>query len=134
MKKVLPYILIGILIAAAIPQNQAYADINITPLSSVNFVRATVIASETGNVSFSATLRKQCSTVSVSSCTLQKQEDGHWVFAASLGTPPSKSNTFKYTADKDYSSDMTPGITYRIVATFEADGESVTKTSSSFTY
>ncbi len=63
-----------------------------------------------------------------------KEGWGKWVFDASLTTPPSSSNTTSYYESKDYSSDMTSGVTYRIVATFEADGESVTKTSNSFTY
>ncbi len=132
MRKLWLCIMVVMLFSVAMPHIGAYADI--MPLSSENFSRAMVTAYETGNVKFSATLNKVCSTVSVSSCTLQKKEDGRWVFATSLGTPPSKSDISKYTANKDYSSSMTTGVTYRIVATFDADGETITKTSNSFTY
>lgn len=132
MRKLWLCIMVVILFSVAMLHIGAYADI--MPMSSVTFSRAVVSASETGGVTFSATLNKKCSTVSVSSCTLQKQEEGRWVFAASLETPPSKSNISKYTAHKDYSSNMTTGVNYRIVATFNADGETMTKTSNSFTY
>lgn len=72
MKKVLAYILVLTLFLVSIPQAKAWVDIQ--PFSSINFVRATISVSKTGSVKFSATLTKECSTVSVSDCTLQKKD------------------------------------------------------------
>lgn len=131
MRKVFVYIIALVLLTAALPQQLACAEA--MPLSSDTFTLTSVSISTSGTASFSATARHLC-TISVSSCTLQKQVNGRWVFAASLTPPPSKSNTVKYSAKKDYSSAMTAGTTYRIVATFTADGESVTATSGSIVY
>lgn len=131
MKKVFVYLITLMLLTAVMPQQPACADA--MPLSSDSFTSASVSVSAAGTASFSAALRYSCN-ISVSSCTLQKQVNGRWVFAASLTPPPSKTNAIRYSAKKDYSSDMTSGVTYRIVATFTADGESVTATSGSITY
>lgn len=109
------------------------ASAEISPLSSEVFHRASVSCSS-GTATFSARVNIQCSSISVTSCTLQKFENGSWVFAATLATPESKSNTYTYFTTKDYSSSMSTGVTYRIKATFEAGGDSVTTTSKSFTY
>lgn len=131
MKRVFMYIIALMLLTAVLPKQPACAEA--VPLSSDSFTSASVRVSASGTASFSATMRYPCN-ISVSSCILQKQVNGRWVFAASLTPPPSKSNAIKYSAKKDYSADMTSGITYRIVATFTADGESVTATSNSVTY
>lgn len=131
MKRVFMYIIALILLTAVLPKQPACAEA--LPLSSNSFTSTSVRMSASGTASFSAAVRYPCN-ISVSSCTLQKQENGHWVFASSLTPPPGKSNAIKYSAKKDYSSDMTSGFTYRIVATFEADGESVTATSGSIVY
>lgn len=131
MKKILVCIIALMLFTTMLAKHPAWAEA--MPLSSNSFVSTSVSVSASGTASFSAIARHLC-TISVSSCTLQKQVNGRWVFAASLTPPPSKSNAIKYSTQKDYSSDMTSGITYRIVATFTADGESVTTTSGSITY
>lgn len=131
MKKFLVYIIALTLFAVVLPEQPAYAEA--MPLSSDSFVSASVSVSTSGTANFSATVRHSC-TISVSSCTLQKMEDGKWVYAATLATPPIKERAMRYSAKKDYSASMTKGVTYRIIATFKADGDSVTKTSNSFTY
>ncbi len=131
MKKVLAYIIVLMLFTVVLPEQPACAEA--MPLSSDSFVLASVSVSTSGTASFSATVRHPC-TISVSRCTLQKQENRKWVYAASLTTPPDEENSMTYSADKDYSASMSKGVTYRIVTTFKADGDSVTKTSNSFTY
>lgn len=131
MKKVLVYIIALMLFTVVLPEQPACAEA--MPLSSDSFVSASVSLSTSGTASFSATVRRPC-TISVSKCTLQKKENGKWVYAASLVTPPNEENSIMYSANKDYSTNMTKGVTYRIVATFNADGDTVTKTSNSFTY
>lgn len=131
MKKVLLYVITLMLFAVALPQHLVFAEA--TPLSSDVFITASVSLSASGTTIFSANVRHPC-TISVSRCTLQKQENGRWVYAASLTPPLSKTNTSVYSAVKDYSASMAHGTTYRIVATFEADGDTITKTSNSMTY
>lgn len=131
MKKVFVYLITLMLLTAVLPQQPACAEA--MPLSSDCFTSTSVRISASGTASFSASMRYSCD-ISVSSCTLQKQVNGRWVFAASLTPPPSKSNSIRYSAQKDYASNMTSGVTYRIIATFTADGESVTATSGSITY
>jgi len=131
VKKVLVYI-IALMLLTVVPLEQP-ACAEAMPLSSDSFVSASISLSTSGIASFSATVRRPC-TISVSRCTLQKKENGRWVYAASLTPPPNEENSMTYSADKDYSTNMTKGVTYRIVTTFKADGESVTKTSNSFTY
>ena len=131
MKKFLVYIIALTLFAVVLPEQPAYAEA--MPLSSDSFVSASVSVSTSGTASFSATVRRPC-TISVSSCTLHKMQGGRWVYAAPLAVPPSKEGAMTYSAQKDYSASMVKGVTYRIVATFKADEDSVTKTSNSFTY
>lgn len=131
MKKVFVYLITLMLLTAVMPQQPACAEA--MPLSSDCFTSTSVSVSASGTASFSAALRYSCN-ISVSSCTLQKQVNGRWVFAESLTPPPGKSNSRRYSAQKDYASNMTSGVTYRIIATFTADGESVTATSGSITY
>lgn len=131
MRKVFVCIIAFALFTAALPQQAACA--KAMPLSSDTFTSTSISVSISGSANFSALVRYPC-TISVSNCTLQKQVNGRWVFAASLTPPPSKANTVRYSAKKDYSSDMASGVTYRIVATFSADGESVIATSGSITY
>lgn len=101
------YIIALILLTAVLPKQPACAEA--MPLSSDSFTSTSVRISASGTASFSAAVRYPCN-ISVSSCTLQKQENGHWVFAASLTPPPGKSNAIKYSAKKDYSSDMISGF------------------------
>lgn len=132
MKRFLAYVLVLVLTMCIYVNMRAKAEIS--PYSTETFRSTSIAFYDTGKATFSASLKYECPTVAVSSCILQKQENGQWVFAAYLTPPPSKSNTSRYSAQKDYSASMTHGITYRIIATFTADGESVTTTSSSADY
>lgn len=132
MKKILSLTLTLVLLAISLAQIQASAEI--IPLTSENFRDAKIYLYSSGQTMFTATLRVQCATISVTNCTLQKLENGKWVYAASLTPPPSKTNAMVYSAVKDYSASMAHGTTYRIVATFQADGDTITKTSNAITY
>lgn len=73
--------------------------------------------------------------ISVYSVKLEvKNTNGTWSSAGSLSSPPSASNTSNYTKSVNYASSCTKGKTYRIKATFDADGETVNRTSNEMTY
>lgn len=132
MKKVLPLIAF-LLIATFATQCLAFAE-DAMLLSSIMFRSVSVQGSSTGTVTFSAMLNQQCSEVKISSCILQYYNNSEWSYASTLNVPASKTNTFRYGASMDYSSFLSHGTTYRVVVVFNADGESVTTTSNSFSY
>lgn len=105
-----------------------------TYFSNSTFLDATVQSTTSGKVTFTARLRARCASVSVTSCSLEKLENGTWKFVKSLSLPDGKTNASRYTASKDYSSSLVEGSTYRFKATFSADGEKTTRTSGSITY
>lgn len=97
------------------------------------FARASITLSSDMSAAFSATTT-EVTTISVSSCSLQKKVGGVWKAAGSLTAPASASNTVNYNKTKDYSGSCSDGITYRVVGTFNASGESVTRYSNAITY
>ncbi len=105
-----------------------------TYFSNSTFLGATVGATTSGTVTFTAKLKTKCANVSVTACSLEKLENGTWQFVKSLSLPDSKTNTKLYIVSKDYSSSLTTGNTYRFRATFTADGKTVTRTSGSINY
>lgn len=109
-------------------------------LENLVFESASVSIGSGMDADFYAGTNYNCSSISVSSCTLQKKNtSGTWVYAASL-TPPSNvaKNTSNFGALADYSSSCTSGNTYRVRAVFKAvyNGTSytVTRTSNSVNY
>ncbi len=102
----------------------------IQPYASEYYSDASVAFTSAGLAVFSATTTFQFQALSVTSCTLQIKEGREWNKATNL-TPPSlvAKNRFTYAAEKNYASSCTSGNTYRIVATFDADGHTITKTS-----
>lgn len=132
MKKVVAIIsIICLLISSAVA---ATAEAGITPYSDECFRDAKVAISSSGRVTFTATLKYRCSTVEVTSCILQKKIGDNWTFAETLTVPESAANTMRYSKSKDYSSNMTSGVSYRVVAVFNADGTTRTATSGAITY
>lgn len=97
------------------------------------------IASASISLGSSMSARFECSahddyTISVYSVALEvKNSNGTWSSAGSLSSPPS-ATTSKYSKSVSYSGSCTKGKTYRIKATFDADGETVTRTSNEATY
>jgi len=109
-------------------------------LESLVFESASVTIGSGMDADFYAGTNYNCTSISVSSCTLQKKNaSGSWVYASSL-TPPSDvaKNTSNFGALADYSSSCTSGNTYRVRAVFKAvyNGISytVTRTSNSVNY
>lgn len=103
---------------------------NMTPYANLVFESAGVSIGRSMDADFSSGMHCNCTTIYVSSCTLEKKNaNGTWSYASSL-TPPSETatNTSNFGAYKDYSDSCTPGNTYRIRATFAAVYKGVTYT------
>lgn len=127
MKRVAAFILVIILSMLTI--HSVFAS-GIMPRADEYYSDAGVAFTSAGLAVFTATTTFQFDTLSVTSCTLQVKDGGRWSQAGTL-TPPSHvaRNRFTYAAEKNYSSSCSSGNTYRIVATFNADGHTITKAS-----
>lgn len=132
MKKAVAIISIICLLISSVVA--ATAEAGITPYSDECFRDAKVAINSSGKATFTATLKQRCNTIKISSCTLQKRVGDSWVFDKALTVPASASNTTRYSKSKDYSTNMTSGVSYRVVAVFNADGTTVTATSGAITY
>lgn len=107
---------------------------SITTYADTEFVSAypTLLSSE--SVTFKCSTYEIKSSLSVTACWLQRDNNGVWTKICNL-TPPSKvsTNTFAYSATVDYSSKIGVG-TYRVWATFNADGHEITRCSNERTF
>lgn len=99
----------------------------IIPYADTTFRNASVTVSTTGKATFKASTRVECASLKVASCYLQLKTGETYQSVKSLVCPPALTNATWYSETKDYSGDMTPGHTYRIKATFDADGHTLTK-------
>ena len=79
---------------------------------------------------FLAGTKRNCSSIYISSCSLEEQNaDQTWSFVKDLTPPPDRAtNTSNFGANANYASECTSGHTYRIKATFAAvyDGKTYT--------
>lgn len=99
----------------------AYAE-GITPYANEVFFSASVMINSSMKVEFDAETHYNCTSISVSSCELQKQaSNGTWSSAGAL-TPPSTvaSKASNFFAQASYGSSCTSGNTYRVKAVFKA--------------
>ncbi len=131
IKRLMTMLMIVILVTFQIGSMQAKAEM--APLSNELYQYAYAELLPTGKVAFSAAVRHRA-TIKVDSCILQKKEGNNWVFDQSLSCPPSVSNATRYSKNMDYSAKLTSGTTYRVVAVFDAEGETRTATSDGITY
>lgn len=107
----------------------------ISPYANEYYADASVAFNSSGKAVFSALTTFVFSTMKVTSCTLEVKIGSTWRSATTL-TPPTtvSKNDVTYDAEKSYASSCTTGNTYRIKATFDADGHTITKTSGSAKY
>lgn len=107
---------------------------NISPYADSYFDSLTINLNTKKNVAYQAVAKEIHEEIKVTSCTLQKKSGTKWTDAGSLDAPTYVAkNTRVYDAAMDYSDDIGSG-TYRISATFYADGYTVTRTSNERTY
>lgn len=93
-----------------------------TPYENLIFESAGVSIGTSMDADFNASTNRTCTSIYVSSCTLERQNaNNSWSFSKYL-TPPSfvATNTSDFGTTKYYSSDCVSGYTYRIKATFKA--------------
>ena len=127
-------IILTITLFVSLVAASGYALEDMVPFSSSIFKSASITASSKGTVTFSVETKKTCKRISVKSCSLERLEQGKWVFVTTLSVPSAKANVFRYTVSKDYASSLTAGNTYRFKATFSADGENILKLSTSIEF
>lgn len=130
--KYLVLLIVTIVISLSISQSLAN---QIDPLSDSEFDIVTTTLKSTKSAKFDCTTYDIKNSISVTYCWLEKKAtNGTWFYVCAL-TPPSTvhSGTFAYTAIVDYSAYIGTG-TYRIWATYNADGHTVTRCSNERTF
>lgn len=104
----------------------------IVPFADSVFKSAGVSLNAEKMATFTATTMESVSSISVTSCTLEKKNGTKWEAVKSLAVPDTvATNTVSYGATKNYDTAIPSGGPYRIVAVFDADGHTITKYSTS---
>lgn len=107
----------------------------IEPRADAEFALTSTTLKSSKDVSFRCVTYDTKSQLSVVACWLEKKNtDGSWFFVCSM-TPPSTvyTNTSAYSVSKSYSSYIGKG-TYRVWATYDADGHRISRCSNEQTY
>lgn len=110
----------------------AYAE-SVLPCADEVFSEATIVLYKGKYVTYTASSVYTLASIAVTSAHLEVKVDGEWTFVCNLTCPPSRTNTFDFTHTMYYTDQISTG-TYRVVATFTADGHSITRTSNERTY
>ena len=98
------------------------------------FDSASVFLSSTKTASFNAETTEFHNSIMVTQVCLYKKIGNTWIFQRYLPAPTTEAtNLDVFTASMDYSSYIGTG-TYRIHATFTADGHSISRYSNTITY
>ena len=110
----------------------SYAD-EIVPRADLVFADANAILYSGKYVTFTASTYGASDVVSVTAVRLEQKIDGEWSLVTTLTCPSSQTNCLRYVQTVYYNNEIGTG-TYRVVATFCADGHSITRTSNERTY
>lgn len=106
----------------------------IVPYADEYFNSLTINLTSRKYVAYQATAKHIHSVIKVTECTLQKKNGTKWEDDCELTAPSGiAENTNAYDETMDYSDVIGTG-TYRVSATFYADGYTVTRTSNVRTY
>lgn len=107
----------------------------IMPLADSEFTTTTLLLKSSKQVAFRATTYEVKDSISVTACWLEKENsDGTWSTVCSLPAPSAvATDNFSFATNADYSSYIGSG-TYRIGATFNADGHTLSVTSNERTF
>ena len=101
----------------------------IVPLADSVFDATKVELSSSGRVKLYCVTYENMATIKVTACWLEKEVGGEWEFECSLTPPAEEShNTNGYAASFNCLSSIGSG-TYRLAATFNADGYEITRRS-----
>lgn len=134
MSKRFYQLLIASLLSLVIVMGVAFAE-GIVPYADTEFDSASTTLKSSKQVTFRAVTYDTKDCLSVTSCYLEiKNDDGSWSYVCSLPAPTTKYyDAYAYSATVDYSSYIGSG-TYRVWATYDADGHSITRCSNERTY
>lgn len=124
---------IALLVCILLVISSALAE-GITPRADTEFASAYPTLTSSKSVSFKAITTSPKSSISVTACWLEKKIGTTWSEVCSL-TPPSyiAQNGMVYNSSASYSSQIGTG-TYRVWATFNADGHEITRCSNEKTF
>ena len=126
LKKIFVGLVALLVIAVGISCSLAEA---IMPLADDVFDATKVDLSPTGRVKLYCATYENKDTIKVTACWLDKKVGGEWEFDCSLTPPTEEShNTNGYAASFNCLSSIGSG-TYRLAATFNADGYEITRRS-----
>lgn len=134
MKRFLSMICTLVFFFTAIPLCNVEA-VEIAPRADSEFASITISLKSSKQVSFRAIANDIKKQIKVTACWLErKNADDTWSNVGTL-TPPGviAENAFTYSATVNYSSNIGSG-TYRVGATFDADGHSVSRYSNERSY
>ena len=127
-KKTLALVVTALLVSAVFITASAGIEANL------NITSASINLPQSMNACFSLVAKLYCD-ISVYNVKLEvKNSNGTWSFVSWLGSPAGATNVVLYTRTVSYASSCTKGKTYRISATFDASGETVSRTSNEATY
>lgn len=105
----------------------------ISPRADLVFADANAILGSGKYVVFTSSTYDVADSVSITEVQLEQKVNGVWTYVKNLTCPSSQTNCVQYTRTVYYTDEIGKG-TYRIVATFCADGHSITRTSNERTY
>ena len=129
MKKILSYAIVFLLVFSC----SAHAT-EITPRADALFLSATPALNTDQSVTFSAVTYDIHSLLSVLAVWLEQKIEGEWEYVCALPNPSgAATNAYVLTVMMDYSSEIGTG-TFRVWATFNADGYEITRCSNERTF
>lgn len=110
----------------------SYAE-SISPRADLIFADANVILCSGKYVMYTSSTYEVADDVCVAAVHLEKKVDGKWTFVTDLECPPGQRSCLRYSQTVYYTDRIDTG-TYRVVATFCADGHPITRTSNERTF
>lgn len=134
MNKSFRFLTLVTVIMLMILANTAYAT-EIMPRADTEFISTATVLKSSKAVSFRATTYELKGSISVTACWLEiKNSDGTWTTVCSLPVPSEVgTDTISFSTSEDYSSFIGNG-TYRVWATYDADGHSISRYSNERTF
>lgn len=136
MNKKLLFVLVAILTLCTVLPAFAAANPNqpLRPMADEEFAMATPNLTTYKSVLFTSSTYEEKSKLSVTECWLEEKVGTNWEFVCDLPAPEKVfTNNNIYSAEVDYSSYIGKG-TFRVAATFDADGHSITRYSNTRTF
>lgn len=127
MKKCMIFVLLFCLLISSVG---AFAAVN----ADLEFASASITLTSGKLAVYSASLYDEKESVQIVAADLYKKINGDWEYVCSLPVPSHvQTNTHSYGASISYASYIGTG-TYRVTATFSADGYEITRNSNERTF